>query len=450
MTNWWCEHAWLPPGIVASRVAVTTDAGRITAIEPDVDPLPGSSILRGLVLPGLANVHSHAFHRALRGRAQAGGGDFWVWRDQMYSVAERLDPDTYLALARATYAEMALAGITCVGEFHYLHHAPGGVRYADPNVMGHALTAAARDAGVRLTLLDTCYLHGEFDEPLRGAQCRFGDGDAVSWAQRVDSLTDASGTDANAAAASVKHGVAIHSVRAMLPDEMAVVVKVAAERTLPLHVHLSEQVAENERCMAKYGRTPTRVLADAGVLRPGSVAVHATHLTDHDSALLAASTTGVCLCPTTERDLADGIGPAGDFAARGIAISLGSDSHAVVDLLEEARGVELDERLATHRRGRFTAAALLDAATVNGHRALGWPDAGELAPGKRADLVALDLQSPRTAGCGATAEAIVFAAAAADITDVVVDGRQIVRDRTHVGIPAIGRALDDAIAALQR
>ena len=456
MSSWWCEYAWLPPGMVAARVLVGTEAGRITTVEPGADPSPGSSILRGLVLPGLANVHSHAFHRALRGRAQAGRGDFWVWRDQMYSLADRLDPDNYLALARATYAEMALAGITCVGEFHYLHHAPGGVRYADPNVMGHALIAAARDAGVRLTLLDTCYLHGGFDIPLRGAQRRFGDGDAMAWAQRIGSLqkdsprTEAKPTEVNGTGANVKHGVAIHSVRAVSPDEMAAVVKVADERKMPLHVHLSEQVAENERCMARYGRTPTRVLADAGVLRHGCVAVHATHLTDHDSALLAASGTGVCLCPTTERDLADGIGPAGDFAARGIALSLGSDSQAVVDLFEEARAVELGERLASHRRGHFTAAELLDQATVNGHRALGWADAGRLAPGMRADLVAVDLESPRTAGCGATAEAVVFAASAADVTDVVVDDCQIVRDRTHLGIPAIGRALEHAIAALRR
>ena len=266
--SWWCEYAWLPPGLVASRVLVTTERGRITAVEPDADPLPNSSRLGGLVLPGLANVHSHAFHRALRGRTQQGRGDFWVWREQMYGVADRLDPDTYLALATATYAEMALAGITCVGEFHYLHHERGGRRYGDPNVMGRALIEAAAAAGVRLTLLDTCYLNAEFDQPLRGAQVRFGDGSPQQWAQRVDALHDGDG---------VRIGAAIHSVRAVSPDDMGHVVEVADDRGFPLHMHLSEQIAENERCMAKYGRTPTRVLADVGVLRPGSMNASRRH-----------------------------------------------------------------------------------------------------------------------------------------------------------------------------
>ena len=184
---------------------------------------------------------------------------------------------------------------------------------------------AAAVAGVRLTLLDTCYLNAEFDQPLRGAQVRFGDGSPQGGAQRVDVLRDTDG---------VRIGAAIHSVRAVSPDDMEHVVKVAGDRGMPLHMHLSEQIAENERCMAKYGRTPARVLADVGALRPGSTAVHATHLTDHDASLLAATRTGVCLCPTTERDLADGIGPATDLAARGVALSLGSDSHAVIDLFD--------------------------------------------------------------------------------------------------------------------
>jgi cytosine/adenosine deaminase-related metal-dependent hydrolase len=201
--------------------------------------------------------------------------------------------------------------------------------------------------------------------------------------------------------------------------------------------------------MAKYGRTPMRVSADAGVLGPAAVAVHATHLTDHDLSLLASTRTGVCLCPTTERDLADGVGPAGELAARGISLSFGSDSHAVIDMFEEARGAELHERLATRRRGHISAPALLESATATGHRALGWTDVGELAPGMRADLVAVDLESPRTAGCGATAEAVVFAAAAADVTDVIVNGRAIVCDRHHVTIPDVGRALRQAIATVR-
>jgi formiminoglutamate deiminase len=437
MNTWWCEHAWLPPGAVAHRVLVTTSGGRIAKVEPDADPPPGAVRLRGLVIPGLANAHSHAFHRALRGHVQSGSGDFWTWRDQMYGVAQRLDPDAYLALATAVYAEMALAGITCIGEFHYLHHAPGGARYSDPNAMGRALIEAAAAVGVRLTLLDACYLSGGFGAPLQGAQLRFGDGDAQSWAGRVDSLRTED---------HVRVGAAIHSVRAVAADDAGFVAKVAADRGLPLHFHLSEQVAENEQCEAFYGRTPTRVLADAGALGPKSTAVHATHLSDAEIALLVSPGSGVCLCPTTERDLADGIGPAGALAGAGVRLSLGSDSQAVIDLFEEMRGAEMDERLATNRRGNFAAAALLAAATVAGHRALGWSDAGEIAPGNRADLVAVDLESARTAACGASAETVAFAATADDVTDVVVDGRQIVRDRRHVTID-VGRALASSIAA---
>lgn len=437
MGNWWCEHAWLPSGRIADRVLVSAADGVIDAIQVGVDPPTGAERLRGLVIPGLANTHSHAFHRALRGRTHQGSGDFWSWRDAMYRVAQRLDPDTYLALATAVYTEMALAGITCVGEFHYLHHDADGRRYADPNVMGHALMQAAAAAGIRLTLLDTCYLTGGFDQPLEGVQRRFSDGDAASWANRFESLTDSE---------RVRIGAAIHSVRAVPAEQIPGVVKLAAEK--PLHMHVSEQPAENNGCIAKYGRTPTQLLADTGALGSLSVAVHATHLTDGDAALLAATKTGVCLCPTTERDLADGIGPARDLAHRGVAVSLGSDSHAVIDLFEEARAVELDERLASRKRGCFSASALLQAATVNGHRALGWADAGELAIGMRADLVAVDLTSVRTAGCGTTIDTVVFAAAAADVTDVVVDGEYVVRDRAHVRIPDAAGAAQKSVAAV--
>ena len=439
MPSWWCENAWLPPGRVASRVLVTVDDGRITTIEEGVDPSSAAQRLTGLVVPGLANTHSHAFHRALRGRTQVGRGDFWTWRDQMYAVADRLDPENYLALARATYTEMALAGITCVGEFHYVHHQRGGVPYSDRNAMGGALIEAAAQVGVRLTLLDTCYLAGGIGEPLKPAQQRFSDGDAEEWAARVDELQDAG---------QVRIGAAIHSVRAVPADQIREVVNWARTRAVPLHFHLSEQRAENDACIERYGVTPTRLLADSGALGATAVAVHATHLTADDVALLASSATGVCLCPTTERDLADGIGPAGALATAGVALSVGSDGQSVIDLFEEARGIELDERLATYERGTFTAGALLDSMTGTGHRALGWSDAGQLAVGMRADLVAVDIASRRTAGSGPTAETVVFAATASDVTDVVVDGTVVVKDRQHVHLGDIGVALQSAIDAV--
>jgi len=389
-------------------------------------------------LPGLANAHSHAFHRALRGRTHRGGGSFWTWREDMYAVAECLTPDSYYALARATYAEMALAGITCVGEFHYLHHLPGGTRYDDPNAMGAALIAAAHAAGIRITLLDTCYLTGGVGQELQGPQLRFGDGDTATWAERADKL---------AAAPHAKIGAAIHSVRAVPPDSIAAVAEWAAQRDTPLHFHLSEQRAENDACLQAYGTTPTRLLAEHGALGANATAVHATHLTHTDITDLAGTGTTVCITPTTERDLADGIGPARELADAGCALSVGSDSNAIVDIFEETRAVELDERLRSEKRGHWTAAQLLTAATADGHRALGWSTAGRIAPGAAADLVTVSLDSVRLAGAEPETllESVVFAAHAGDVRDVVVSGRQVVADGRHTMVDDVPAALHAAI-----
>jgi formiminoglutamate deiminase len=416
------EYAWLGGADSAERdVLIEVADGRITAVTPNAQA-DQATTLPGLTLPGLANAHSHAFHRALRGRTHGGRGTFWTWRGRMYALAARLDPDSYFALARAAYAEMALAGVTCVGEFHYLHHGPDGAPYGDPNAMGDALVRAAAEAGVRITLLDTCYLTSTVDgEPLDGPQRRFGDGDATAWAARAGALRNAD---------HARIGAAVHSVRAVPADQLGTVAEWAATRGAPLHVHLSEQRAENDACLRRYGRTPTEVLSDNGVLGPRTVAVHATHLTDLDRTELGDTDTGVCFCPTTERDLADGIGPARALADAGSPLSLGSDSHAMIDLFEEARAVELDERLRTERRGQFSAAELLHAATIAGHRALGWDDAGAIAVGARADLVTVRLDTVRTAGV-TPGPAIVFAAGAADVSHVVVDGRVVVVDGEH-------------------
>ncbi|WP_460365550.1 amidohydrolase family protein, partial [Actinocorallia lasiicapitis] len=185
--RWFAELAWLGDG-VAHDVLLEAEGERFTAVTRGVPAPPDAVQLPGLTLPGLANAHSHAFHRALRGRTQTGEGTFWTWREQMYKVAARLTPDSYFTLARAVYGEMALAGIACVGEFHYLHHRPDGTPYPDPNAMGEALIAAAREAGLRITLLDACYLTGGIGEPLRGPQIRFGDGTADGWERRVSAL----------------------------------------------------------------------------------------------------------------------------------------------------------------------------------------------------------------------------------------------------------------------
>lgn len=432
MKSYHAEWAWLDRG-PAADVLIEVDGGRFTAVTPGVPAPPGATRLAGLTLPGLANAHSHAFHRALRGRTQA-RGTFWSWRDTMYAVAGRLTPDSYRALARAVYAEMALAGITCVGEFHYLHHDAGGARYADPNEMSAALVEAAAEAGIRITLLDACYLASTVDgKPLGGAQERFGDGDAMRWAERVSAFTPPE---------HARVGAAVHSVRAVPAEQIPTVVEWAAARGAPLHVHLSEQRAENAACLAYHRRTPTELLADAGALGPQTTAVHATHLSDSDRTELGDTDTAVCLCPTTERDLADGIGPARALADAGSQLCLGSDSHAVIDIFEEARAVEMDERLRTERRGHFSDDDLVRAATAGGHAALGWNDAGTIAAGQRADLVTVRLDTVRTAGAGP--QGALFAATTADVAHVIVDGREVVHDGRHRHLD-VAAALEDAI-----
>ena len=399
MTTLHLEHA-LVHGAVEDDVEVRVEDGLIVELSSRNG---ASEFVAGLTLPGLANCHSHAFHRALRARTQGERGNFWTWREQMYRLAEELTPDSYHALAVEVYREMRATGITAVGEFHYLHHQPDGTPYDDPNEMGRALLAAADEAGIRIRLLDACYLAAGFGQEPEGVQRRFSDGDADRWADRVEGFGDD------------RVGAAIHSVRAVPRDQLSTVATWARDKGVPLHVHLSEQVAENDACEAVHGVTPTQLLADEGVLGPLTTAVHATHLTQADVTLLGESGTFACFCPTTERDLADGIGPSRFLHDAGSRLTLGSDSHAVIDLFEEMRAVEMHERLATQQRGHWTAAELLAAATYDGHESLGFVDAGRIAVGQQADLVTVDLDSWRTRGAGATAETLVFAASGEDV-----------------------------------
>lgn len=401
MSDLHLQHA-LVQGEVEDGVLLSIEDGVIEGVRSGGGGGSRSDV-PGLTLPGLANCHSHAFHRALRARTQVGGGSFWTWREQMYRLAADLTPDGYRALAAEVYAEMRATGITAVGEFHYLHHQPDGTPYDDPNEMGRALLAAADDAGVRIRLLDTCYLAAGFGRPVDGVQRRFSDGDADAWAARVEAFDDD------------RVGAAIHSVRAVPREQLGTVARWAQGRGVPLHVHLSEQVEENDACREAHGLTPTQLLADEGVLGPMTSVVHATHLDPVDVRLLGEARVFACFCPTTERDLADGIGPARALHDAGARLTLGSDSHAVIDLFEEMRAVEMHERLASRRRGHWSAAELLAAATYDGHASLGFDDAGRIAVGQRADLVTLDLDSWRTRGTGATAETIVFAATGADV-----------------------------------
>ena len=442
MGTLWCEYAALPDG-VAAGITLTIADDRITAVEVASQPPDGAEQLRGLTMPGLVNGHSHAFHRALRGRTHAGAGDFWTWRKQMYSVANALTPESYHALAGATFAEMVLAGYTCVGEFHYVHHAPDGTPYGNPNAMGDALIAAAEDAGIRLTLLDTCYLRSAAGRPVLAEQARFSDGTADAWMQRVDTLSDSD---------RFRVGAAVHSVRAVDAESIGAVAAYATRREMPLHAHVSEQVAENEQVFAEYQCTPTELLARQGALSQRFTAVHATHLQQIDIDLFAARGCTCCFCPTTERDLADGIGPSAALRQAGVALSIGSDQHAVIDPFEEMRGIEMDERLRSRRRGTHPSAELLMAGTANGARSLGWPDAGRIAPGCLADLTTVALDGVRLAGHpdAAVLDAVLFAATAGDVTRVMVAGETVVRDGAHRTIDVAGELQRAVLAVTDR
>jgi formiminoglutamate deiminase len=426
VTRYWCELAWLGAERAEPGLVIETDGDKIASLTRGVGTPPDDAErLDGLTLPGFANAHSHAFQRSLRGRTHGGQGSFWTWREQMYASLAGLDPDSYLPLARATFAEMALAGITLVGEFHYVHRGPGGTPYLDANAMGNAVMEAARQAGVRITLLDACYLHGGIGKEPEEPQKRFADRDADAWLKRVETLTGGP---------AARIGAAIHSVRAVDPPSARKVAEWAGEREAPLHAHVSEQPMENEECFAAYGATPTQILSEAGALSQRFTAVHATHVSNGDVNLLGGEGAFCCLCPTTERDLADGIGPARRLREAGAYLALGSDSQAVIDPLEEARAVELDERLATGVRGQHRPPELMRAATDCGYQSLGWPEGGRIEEGALADLTTISFESVRLAGTPPrhALESVVFAGSAVDVRHVMVGGEWIVRDGAHV------------------
>jgi formiminoglutamate deiminase len=399
---WHAEQAWL--GYSAKEVLIEVEAGTIKSVTPNSAGTPTATVLRGWTIPGLANVHSHAFQHSLRGKVESGAGDFWDWRREMYRHTE-WDRADYFKYARAVFQEMLEAGITAVGEFHYLHR--------HGNELGEALIEAAGEVGIRITLIDACYLRGGLDgRPLDDAQQSFSDGDVDHWAHRVDQLKDGKG---------VRIAAAIHSVRAVDPSSMRTVAAWARKRGAPLHIHLAEQPAEVEECLAVEGCTPAELLEREGILGPDLTAVHAIHVDDHDIELLGLNRVSVCACSTTERDLGDRVGPLRALARAGCPITVGSDSNAMIDILEEARALELDQRRATGRRVLHQPDDLLRAATANGMRALGW-ESGELRPGMLADFVTVE-QRPHTTWRELDPAYLIYGHSACDVTNVVVGGR---------------------------
>jgi formimidoylglutamate deiminase len=410
--------------------------GRIRRIADLSELGPPDRALPGRVLlPGFVNAHSHAFQRLLRGRTHTRGGDsdFWSWRQAMYQVASKLTPDSIYIAARQAFIEMLLGGTTTVGEFHYLHHAADGSPYADPSAMGMAVVSAALEAGIRPCMLRTIYLRGDFDQAPEQHQKRFCDANLEDAWTRIEHFI---GSLRALGDPRVSWGLAAHSIRAV-PIEDLVAIKTCATH-LPIHLHAAEQRREVEGCLRKYGVTPIRLFSNHGVLDAGTTLVHATHLGHGEADMIAQAGSVVCICPTTEADLGDGLVPAEDLARLGVTVALGTDEHVGASLLHEARGLEMHERLRLERRNVLAnergdvGVPLLYAATRGGAQALQM-DVGELQPGLWADLVSYSLDDPHLSGWDDTSllPALLFSGDTRAVADVIVGGRFVVQDGVH-------------------
>ena len=416
--------------------------------ETPVENLPGR-----VLLPGLVNAHSHAFQRLLRGRTEflapgRAADDFWSWRERMYQVATALGPEELYVASRHAFVEMALAGITTVGEFHYLHHTPDGTPYADPNELALQVIRAARDVGLRIALLRVGYARAGFQVAPNPRQRRFYDASPEAFFSAAKTLAARTVDDAQ-----VSVGLAPHSVRAVPREWLEAVVQ---EKPRIVHMHVAEQLAEIEACQAEHGLRPVEFLAELGMLSPRFTAVHGVHLTDAEVAQLGAAKAHVCACPSTEKNLGDGVVPGDALRRAGVRISLGSDSQAEIDLLSEARQLEGHLRLFRQRRAVLDtgtdgseglARTLLHAATVAGASTLGL-NVGTLSRGTPADFFTVDLKHPTLAGWdGAQVlSAVVWGASAATVREVAVQGRFLVRDGEHV----LQQSSSEALTALAR
>jgi len=422
------------------------EKGRIRAVDR-LEKLgqPHHHFGRRVLLPGMVNGHSHAFQRLLRGRTQIAGeteDNFWSWREMMYRVAGQLDPEGVYVAARQAFVEMLLCGVTSVGEFHYLHHQVDGTPYQDSVATSRAVFQAALDAGIRINLLYTVFLRGDFDQPASGLQRRFCASSLDAVWSHIAALEEAC---TRFAEPRLRWSMAAHSVRAV-PIDAIVAVKTCAAH-LMMHIHASEQLREVEGCVARHGVGPVELLARHGVLDDSTVLVHATHLREGEAKMIGQHRAQVCICPSTEADLGDGIGPVHQLRNEGVSISLGTDGQISSSVLAETQRLELDQRLALRRRnvladgpGAQVAGTLLEAATAGGARALDL-QCGNIAPGSWADLVSFNLDDPHLAGCDdeSMLASLLLSCDSRAVCDVVVGGRLVVQEGVHAGAEASAR-----------
>ena len=484
--NWDSLIAWLPDLLYtgarfeSGRALVCDPSGRIVKV-PAVDELSGEKRIRlanRALLPGMVNAHSHAFQRVLRGRTEYRTNDkdsFWTWRELMYSAATRLTPEDVYDASRMAFLEMALGGITAVGEFHYLHHAPDGAPYDDPNLLAKEVMRAAGDVGLRIALLRVAYARAGFQTEANPKQARFIESDSETYLKNLEGLIGdvtrvrsptvregkvISGALANGRASDTAWiGVAPHSVRAAPLEYLRGVISYANQHELKVHMHVAEQPAEVSACVEEYGRTPIALLDTEGLLSERFTAVHAIHVTPKAIPAFARSGAMVCACPTTERNLGDGVVPAGEYLKHNVRICLGTDSHTQIDLLEDARELEYhlrlqrleravldsgkgafppaagDDKESTLPDGRVSAIAalLFDCATTSGALSIGTPG-GTLEAGKPADFFTVALDDPSIAGASRDdlLAGIVFSLSRAAVREVVVGGKPVVSEGQHL------------------
>ena len=492
--------AWLPDliftgGEFAAGLALVCDSYGTIIRLARIDELKDEkriNLTQRALLPGMVNSHSHAFQRVLRGRteyrstnaafrggllpARSGGSpalnpevnqdSFWTWREMMYSAATRLTPEDIYDASRMAFLEMALHGITAVGEFHYLHHQPDGMPYDDPNLLAKEVARAAGDVGLRIALLRVAYARSGFQTDLNPRQARFIEQDPEVYLRNLERLIDdvtpgssptpgspagqpgwggavREGSPTQDARGALPHGratapstwvgVAPHSVRAVPLDYLRKVITQANQTDLKVHMHVAEQPAEVSACVEEYGRTPVALLHSEGLLNENFTAVHAIHVTPKAIPAFARTGAMVCACPTTERNLGDGVVPADQYFKHDVRICLGTDSHAQIDLLEDARELEYHLRLQKLERAVLSTASLFDCATTNGARSIGAPG-GTLESGRAADFFTVALDDPAIAGASLETllANIVFSLPRAAVREVVVSGKPIVSEGQHL------------------
>jgi len=446
LTTWLPELIYRNHAFQPGHALVCDDTTSVASIIPANEVENAVRLHDRALLPGLINAHSHAFQRVIRGRTESRTANttdsFWTWREMMYSAANRLTPEDIYDAARMAFLEMALSGITAVGEFHYLHYGADGRPYNDPNLLAKEVVRAAQDVGLRIALLRVAYARSGYETAPNPQQNRFIEKDPETYLRNFEQLSKDLGRTNNSAHVTAWVGIAPHSVRAVPLDYLRQVIQFAAERQLPVHMHLAEQQAEVSACIKEYGRSPVALLATEGLLSERFTGVHAIHVTPKAIAMLSDARAMVCACPTTERNLGDGIVPVDNFFKQGVRVALGTDSHAEIDLLEDARELEYHLRLQKLERAVLgstedsgmsaIAARLFASATVSGAESIDAPG-GTLEPGRPADFFTVDLNDPSIAGASEDdlLSSIVFGLSKTAVKDVVVGGKRIVADGRH-------------------